>query len=781
MRPARSPFAERRIFRRILVGKFQNPEETLKPVVESPVPRGRRVAFPAVLPLLVLASLVAVPVPCRAAAAIPAAQRSALVALYNATGGPHWTNRDGWLGKPGTECAWAGVTCDAGGTTVTRLFLSTNGLAGSLPPALGNLAGLQSLEAEDNALTGALPRELGRPANLRTLRLGLNQLSGAVPPELGSLALLETLSLQFNHLAGAVPAELGRLSSLQTLALAVNQLTGAVPSQLGDLRSLTYLDLSDNRLTGAIPPDLGRLAALQTLYLGGNQLSGAIPGELGSLAALEQLGLGDNLLSGRIPGDLGRLANLMFLNLQRNQLAGTVPFELGNATSLIGVLLSENRLGGNIPGAFGNLPDLQTLWLDHNRFTGPVPFELGGIPTLDAAAGLDLRANALATDAEPGLLADLNLKQAGGDWTSSQAAAAPFDPSVPLSGLADRRTGKFVLWTLDVGAGAPPLTLSTSLGTGDVDLYVRFGAPPTTGQFNASSATAGNTESVTIAAPRQGTWYIGLYSRAPYRGVTLRTGGPAGCFPSGTSLCLAGGRFKVEAAWRTADGRTGSGQAVKLTGDTGYFWFFDASNVEAVVKVLDACSFNQRFWVYAGGLTDIQVDLTVTDTVSGAVRTWRNPQGTAFQPIQDSAAFATCGATGASTAPEGEIASERIAEAAGTCVSGPTSLCLAGSRFKVDVTWKTANGQTGTGQAVPLTADTGYFWFFGATNVEMVIKVLNACTFNNKFWVYAGGLTDVETTIMVTDTMTGAVKTYKNPQGTAFRPIQDSSAFGTCP
>ncbi|HSS48694.1 MAG TPA: hypothetical protein VLX28_07090, partial [Thermoanaerobaculia bacterium] len=116
-----------------------------------------------------------------------------------------------------------------------------------------------------------------------------------------------------------------------------------------------------------------------------------------------------------------------------------------------------------------------------------------------------------------------------------------------------------------------------------------------------------------------------------------------------------------------------------------------------------------------------------------------------------------------------------------TCVAGPTSLCLSGGRFQVDVAWKTRDGNTGVGQAVPLTADTGYFWFFGASNVEMIIKVLNACTFNQKFWVYAGGLTDVETTIHVTDTMTGASRTYMNPQGTAFRPIQDSSAFGTCP
>lgn len=728
-------------------------------------------------------------------AAVPAAQRTALIALYNATGGPGWSNHAGWLGAAGTECSWAGVTCDSAAATVTRLMLSNNGLTGSLPAAVGSFPGLQALEAESNSLSGALPHQLGTLANLRTLRLGLNHISGLLPAELGSLAQLETLALSFNRLTGSLPAGLGTLAHLQILDLSANLLTGAVPAQLGNLASLTYLDLSSNGFTGAIPTGLGRLAGLQTLYLGDNQLSGAIPAELGSLAALEQLGLADNLFSGRIPKELGNLANLMYLNLQRNRLSGVVPPELGNASSLVGVLLSQNALGGSIPGTLDRPLNLETLWLDHNRFTGPVPFELGAIPTLDDDGGLDLRNNALATDAEPGLLGDLNAKQVGGDWVSSQAAAAPFDLAVPLSGLADRRTGKFVLWTLDVGAGAPPLTLSTSGGTGDVDLHVRFGAPPTTGQSDASSITAGNTESVTIAAPRQGTYYIGLYGRSPYKGVTLQTGGPAGCFPGATSLCLANHRFKVEAAWRTADGRTGAGQAVSLSGDTGYFWFFDASNVEAVVKVLDACSFNQRFWVFAGGLTDVQVDLTVTDTATGTVRTWRNPQGTPFQPIQDTGAFATCGAAAsiastASAIPADEVASvaqeaaadlDRIAAKAGTCIAGPTSLCLSGGRFQVDVAWRTADGNTGAGQAVPLTADTGYFWFFGASNVEMILKVLNACTFNQKFWVYAGGLTNVETTIHVTDTMTGASKTYVNPLGVSFLPIQDSSAFATCP
>ena len=81
-----------------------------------------------------------------------------------------------------------------------------------------------------------------------------------------------------------------------------------------------------------------------------------------------------------------------------------------------------------------------------------------------------------------------------------------------------------------------------------------------------------------------------------------------------------------------------------LTGDAGYFWFFSANNVETVVKVLNACSAAApRFWVFAAGLTDVGVQLTVTDTQTGAVKVYNNPIGTPFQPIEDTNAFATCG------------------------------------------------------------------------------------------------------------------------------------------
>ncbi len=117
---------------------------------------------------------------------------------------------------------------------------------------------------------------------------------------------------------------------------------------------------------------------------------------------------------------------------------------------------------------------------------------------------------------------------------------------------------------------------------------------------------------------------------------------PSPCVASATKLCLAGGRFGVQATYNAGASGAGQAQAVKLTDDTGYLWFFDSSNVEAVVKVLDGCAANGRYWVFAGGLTNVNVALTVTDSQTSGTRAYTNPAGTAFQPIQDTAAFATC-------------------------------------------------------------------------------------------------------------------------------------------
>lgn len=483
------------------------------------------------------------------------------------------------------------------------------------------------------------------------------------------------------------------------------------------------------------------------------------------------------------------------------------------------------------------------------------------------------------------------------------------------------------------------------------------------------------------------------------------------CQPSATELCLQDSRFRIAASWRRPDGATGEAQVVQLTADTGYLWFFRESNVEAVVKVLDGCPSNDRFWVFAGGLTNVEVELRVTDMATGEEVTYVNPLRTQFAPIQDTAAFATCavpsssvrtadsvpaadwwrrlvgedpqaaaaagsvnralGFTGtelvsvpdadsldldgdftieAWVRPDGTISNglsfvvsknlgltgytlllgktgnqmypafevnregnpqlnapssplpnnqwshlagvwedgtarlyvdgvmvaeeslpspplantfplylgsspfgdwtflrgqldevriwsrarsgeeiaaladvhltetlladavadglvaywgfddtDPLADAAGgndgsfgsppaAVVDNPdlalacaTTMCLNQGRFELVIDWQRPNGAQGVGRGIQLTDDTGYFWFFNQSNVEVVTKVLAACTSNDRYWVFAGGLTNVATEMTVRDLATGAVKTYTNPQRTPFEPLQDTAAFDSCP
>ena len=81
-----------------------------------------------------------------------------------------------------------------------------------------------------------------------------------------------------------------------------------------------------------------------------------------------------------------------------------------------------------------------------------------------------------------------------------------------------------------------------------------------------------------------------------------------------TTLCLGGQRFQVQVDWDSGNGETGHGQARMLTDTTGYYWFFDPTNIEMVVKVVDGCSVNDQQWVFAAGLTNVRVTLRVTDT-----------------------------------------------------------------------------------------------------------------------------------------------------------------------
>jgi lysyl endopeptidase len=118
---------------------------------------------------------------------------------------------------------------------------------------------------------------------------------------------------------------------------------------------------------------------------------------------------------------------------------------------------------------------------------------------------------------------------------------------------------------------------------------------------------------------------------------------------------------------------------------------------------------------------------------------------------------------------------------AANCTPNAATVCLVNGRFSVSIDWKTSGGQSGSAQAIKYTDASALFWFFGPDNIEVLLKVLNACSLNSTYWVFAAATTDVEYTIHVTDTTNGKTKTYFHAGGTPAPAITDTNAFATCP
>lgn len=116
------------------------------------------------------------------------------------------------------------------------------------------------------------------------------------------------------------------------------------------------------------------------------------------------------------------------------------------------------------------------------------------------------------------------------------------------------------------------------------------------------------------------------------------------------------------------------------------------------------------------------------------------------------------------------------------CQANETTLCLNQGRFEVRVQWTKRDATTGPGQVLPFGSDdSGLLYFFNPTNWEMLIKVLDGCPVNGHFWVFFAAVTNVQFEVTVTDSQTGTIKRYTNPQGQSADAVTDTSAFEGCP
>ena len=263
-----------------------------------------------------------------------------------------------------------------------------------------------------------------------------------------------------------------------------------------------------------------------------------------------------------------------------------------------------------------------------------------------------------------------------------------------------------------------------------------------------------------------------------------------GCEAGSGQLALGSGRFEVCARFESTV-RSGAAVPWELQEHTGAFWFFDDEVLELAVKVIDGCDLNGAIWLFAAGLTDVGVDLTLRDTWTGRTRTYWSPAGAPFNPLLDTQAMPACSspisvllagarATHPGAVPTPYLSSprSRLAEAdSGDCAVGGVSLCLHESRFRASATFRAFDGRSGNAMPVSLNDDGGFFWFFALDTYELLLKVVDGCSANGHFWVYASGLTNVEVSLVLEDTASGRAWSASTDLGESFVPNFDVLAF----
>ena len=205
--------------------------------------------------------------------------------------------------------------------------------------------------------------------------------------------------------------------------------------------------------------------------------------------------------------------------------------------------------------------------------------------------------------------------------STAPAANFSFAPQGPAMGntvtFTDTSTGTPTSWAWNFG---DPASGGNNTSTAQNPTHVFAAADTYNVSLTATNASGSNTTQ---------------------KSITVSAGGPIPCVADEHTLCLNNGRFAVKAHWTKPDTSSGDGTAIPLTGDSGYFWFFDPSNIELITKVLNGCALDNAYWVFAAGLTNVGVDLQITDSQTGIQYEKQNPVGTAYAPVQDTHAFPT--------------------------------------------------------------------------------------------------------------------------------------------
>jgi hypothetical protein len=326
------------------------------------------------------------------------------------------------------------------------------------------------------------------------------------------------------------------------------------------------------------------------------------------------------------------------------------------------------------------------------------------------------------------------------------------------------------------------LTANASTTTGTLS-YAWF-----RGALGDTSNPIGSGQSVNVSQTATTTYWVSVSStcgggaQTGQVTVNLNTGT---CGTNPNQLCVNNARYRVTLTAKDPTGKTGQGVALYQSNVFGYFSlpdFSTPSDPQVFVKVLGPVPGGPNGaapWVFYAGLTNLDYTLTVIDTSTGQTfKTYHvAPPANASQSIGD---FDVFGATSTQCA-NVNITSGQTG-AGGACPNSGSALCLLG-RFNVTMAAKdnpSRSNNQGPGSPVPVNTVFGFFTTptlsGDPSDIQAFVKMIDATTFNGKFWVFLGGLTDFDFTMTVTDTTNGKQKIYNKPAGSTCG-WNDTSAF----
>ncbi|HEX6085258.1 MAG TPA: NF038122 family metalloprotease [Thermoanaerobaculia bacterium] len=328
--------------------------------------------------------------------------------------------------------------------------------------------------------------------------------------------------------------------------------------------------------------------------------------------------------------------------------------------------------------------------------------------------------------------------------------ASPITIGTPCTGSANENDASGITVTYTNGdsdgiedlfritlAAPARLNVSLTFATGDLDLFMFTINGSDVDEVGAATTNANPEGFITAAPLAAGTYYIGVSafsgSSSYTLSVTAEGGGPQPQPPAAPSNLTA-----------TAVSTT----SIRLN-------WTDNSNDESEFRIEQRVGAS---FVDIGSAPANSTSFTVTGLTPGQTATFR---------IRARNGNGNSGYSNEATATTTNVP--------GPCVANATTVCLLSDRFRVSVAFinQFANPPApGNFLGAKLVAgvqnpDVATFGISSAQAIEVVVRIQDTRPFGlNRFDVYYGGLTDLEYTVTVVDTVTGTTRSYRNPPGT---------------